>query len=128
MGQRMKNPPPFLGGPNDLKAYMAWVEEYRPDVVVGFHIGHYYALLEAGYRIPEDIGFVTLHQAGISPDAKQWVCGFDENHSVIGECAMNLLDLLVRHGEQGLPNHPQNVLIEPLWVDGNTLKNQLEQL
>ena len=123
IGQEIKSCPPFLGEPRDLKGFMEWFEKNQPEVVVGFHIGQYYGILEAGYRIPEDIGYVTLHSAGIAEHTNQLICGYNQSDSVIGECAMNLLDLLVRHGERGLPRNAQNVLIEPSWSDGDTLRN-----
>ncbi len=38
-----------------------WIRRYRPDAIIGFNAGILWQIQKAGYRVPEDIGFVSLH-------------------------------------------------------------------
>jgi len=114
--------PPFLGFPASTKELGDWAKKYRPDVVIGFHTGQYYALHDAGFTIPEELGYVALHSDSTS---ELKICSLNQNYFLIGECAVNLLDQLIRHGERGLPENPLNVIVEPSWIDGRTLVDRM---
>lgn len=113
--------PPFTGDFKDFKGLIAWIKTHNPEVVIGFGIGTYYALIRAGYRIPEDIGWVGLHRQPADPE---WLSALDQNDSVVGEFALNLIDQMIRHGERGVPLHPLNVSVQPSWVEGQTVIEQ----
>jgi DNA-binding LacI/PurR family transcriptional regulator len=109
--------PPFLGSLYDLKSFISWVKAYEPDVVIGFHNGHYFALLDAGYSIPRDLGFACLHAAG----HETIIAGMDQNFEMICRTAVDFLHQLIRHGEKGTPEYPLNTVIDSTWVEGRSV-------
>ena len=97
-------------------SFIPWVEFHKPDAVIGFHDGLLDQLVEAGYRVPEDIGFATLH------GKPSKVCGLNEDVETCAASAVNFLDQTIRLGERGIPKTPINLMIESKWMDGNTLR------
>ncbi len=52
----------FFSDPDGgLSSFIDWVEAKKADAAIGFSIGHYNALVNAGIRIPRDVRFATLH-------------------------------------------------------------------
>jgi len=116
---RAERIPIYLGPHADRKAFVKWVQAHKPDVVVGFTSGHYWYLREAGYRIPDDVGFVALHQTESGPPA---IAGMRQNTREIARQTVYLLDQLVRTQTRGLAGHPMDLLIPSLWENGDTIK------
>jgi LacI family transcriptional regulator/LacI family repressor for deo operon, udp, cdd, tsx, nupC, and nupG len=105
---------------DDREAFVAWVEKYRPDCVVALHVGAYWWLTDAGWRVPEDIGlacpFQPLDLPGLPP-----ISGFGMRPETLVEHAIGWMgDLLVR-GETGAPQNREQMLFLPPWRTGNTL-------
>lgn len=94
------------------------MERHRPDVVIGFHSGMHHALLESGWKVPQQIGFINLHM-------EEWhvghFAGVDVRSSEIGSRAVNMLDELIRHKERGLTDDPRTLLVDSIWLDGPSL-------
>lgn len=113
--------PPFTGSTGDLSAFKEWFEKWRPDAVLGFSIGHYYHLKETGYRIPEDIGFASLH---LHPEDKwcKGISGIRIQDREVSETTISVLDQEIRKRIHGIPEHMLFVHIEPEWVEGKTLR------
>ena len=93
-----------------------WIHQYHPDVVLAFHDGIQTDILDAGFRIPEDIAFASLHR-----DPRAFNAGLDQNFNIIANAAVNLLDQLIRSGELGIPKNPLSITVESTWYDGPTL-------
>lgn len=110
--------PPWLGRVNDRISFMEWFNRYEPDAVMGFQDNHYWYIVTSGHKVPEEIGYAGLHRGRMEDP----ISGYDQNYQVIGECAMNLLDQMIRHGEQGPPANPLNVLVDPIWIEHGTLR------
>jgi len=102
-----------LAGGADLRR---WLTEYQPDAVLAFHDGILSGIVEAGYRVPTEIAFASLHR---DPDRR--IAGLDQNHAAIAGAAVNLMDQLIRHGDAGIPRTPLTLLVESTWFDGPTL-------
>lgn len=105
---------------DDVPGFLHWLKQYRPDAIIGFHAGLYHALRDAGYRIPQDIGFAVLHEG--QQHRKLHISGLDQNPTQIAVAAVNMLDQMIRHGERGLPSTPLTVIVESTWIDGRTLR------
>lgn len=43
---------------------MAWLKEHRPEVVIGFSVQQYWMIRDSGLKIPEDVGYASLHING----------------------------------------------------------------
>jgi DNA-binding LacI/PurR family transcriptional regulator len=113
--------PIYQGEIDDAAALLAWVEKCRPDAVVGFSPAYYWLLKDAGYAIPADIGFVTLHHHGENP-----ISGLDQNMRQIARQSVLLLDQLVLSHERGKVEAPMHMLIPSTWYEGETLRPALQ--
>ena len=109
---------------HDNAAFIGWVKNHQPDVVIGFHEGLYFLLQDAGFKIPRDIGFASLHK--LIPDNYPRIAGVCENEDLVAISAVNLLDQMIRHGERGIPPSPINIMVEGTWNPGKTLRSQLK--
>lgn len=117
-------PIPPLRTPLDTPSgIVEWAKEHRPDAVIAFHIGLYFELLAAGYKIPQDIGFACLHQDAVAPGTLRdgVLAGITQDYPLIGRSAVNLLDQMIRHGERGRPEKPITIMVHSEWVDGESL-------
>lgn len=112
-----------IRGPSQI---VPWVREHRPDAVIGFHVRHYYELRDAGFKIPEDIGFASLHLFG-GPGgntANGLIAGIAQDYALISRSSVNLLDQMIRHGERGVPEKPVTLMVHSEWLDGRSLPSK----
>lgn len=118
--------PPYTGGVFDAEAFMDWFEAHRPDAVIGFN--HYFAdvLLNAGYGIPEEVGYASMHLSPGVPvlhrNSRQLrLSGMDQNLAHIARECIVLMDQNIRYHSQGIPRVPTHVLVASSWRDGDSL-------
>ena len=118
--------PPLRTPFQDDAAFKKWVLKHKPEVVLGFSMRHYFALEQAGFRIPQDIGFVSPHgEYGRGENARQISC-LCQRPELIAEAAVNLMDQMIRHGERGRTENPLTIAVQPVWVAGDTLRKPAE--
>ncbi len=110
--------PPLVCGFENQDHFNAWFERHKPDAVIGFHDGLIQRIEEAGYKIPADVGFASLHRQTTT------VSGLNENVAMCSVSAVNFLDQIIRHGERGIPETPINLMIESNWMEGKTLRRK----
>ena len=116
--------PPYTDHRQDHKALIGWFRKHRPDCVVGFHAGLCWALLEAGIKIPEEVGFASLHtfEGNCLRDPLELsVAGMNQNWKEIARQSINQLDQQIRYHLKGFTDNPNEVLIPSYWQDGDTL-------
>lgn len=108
---------PLIGNRRTPRQTAHWLESHRPDVVLGDYEA-YQLLVDQGFRIPRDIGFVcTIRRR----DDK--VCtGIYPHYELLGATAIDLLDGCLQADELGSPPHPRLVLVSGLWSEGQTLR------
>ena len=92
----------------------AWMQRHRPDVVLGFNDWIIGAIRAVGVRVPEDVAFLSLWSSEANPD----VAGMLLSPNEVGRRAVDWVDLLLRAGERGVPEHPATMEIEFVWPDG----------
>lgn len=114
---------PFTGNFDDGEGLLAWVRAQQPEVVIGFSIRQYHILATAGFRIPEEIGFATLHvpetpELGGAPGC----AGLFQQTNRIARESLRLLDQLIRYKVRGFPETPRHTLIPSVWRQGKTLR------
>ena len=97
--------------------FIKWVKQTRPEVVVANSNSFPGWLEKAGYRIPENISFVSL---GVSATQTS-KAGIDQNQEIIGAAAIDLIVGQCNRNEYGLPHLDKTVLIRGTWVQGNQL-------
>jgi len=118
--------PPFAGYLDDFSGLVDWVNRERPDVVVGFGVGHYYALQQAGFGIPEDIGFASMHLPSRQAKEPAPIAGLTQQTEIIAQQSVVLLDQLIRYNTRGFPEMPRHTLIPSRWVEGGSIRPQTD--
>lgn len=112
--------PLFVGRPGDtpLAKFKAWLQRWKPDVVIGL-VGHEKEWLDQlGLLQPGEIGLACLNRPPQSS-----LSGVEENLETVGAAAMDAVANRILHNEYGLPEHPRLVLIEGTWKEGESLKS-----
>lgn len=112
--------PVYSGLIEDTAAFLAWVEKYRPDAVVGFGVAYYWHLRDRGFHIPEELGFASMHLPSI--DNRNLCAGLDQDATAIARQSILLLDQLIRHRERGIPPSALEVLVPPVWHESPSLR------
>lgn len=115
-----EQPSPFLGKHTDLPGFLDWVRRIEPDVVVGFHPGLAYHLESAGWRLPDDMGYVSLN-AGPSP-TDDWVASLVMGEFEFGRLVLRMMDAMLRHNHYGIPEVPTRTSVPHVLRPGRTLR------
>jgi LacI family transcriptional regulator len=98
----------------------AWLRKAKPEVVIGFGPRQFITLTKIGRKIPDDIAFVALDVEQTHLAHVEEVTGINQNLSLIGATAIDILASQLYHNEQGLPQRPVFSMIEGYWVAGGT--------
>lgn len=113
------NPPkPLLATTWTKEVFLSWLEQNQPDVVVAVNIRETTQWLEeAGFRIPRDIGLVSL-----SAPSQGRQTGVFQDWPMQGKRAVNLLMDLLDNNQLGLHDQPNLLLVKSLWNPGETIR------
>jgi len=95
---------------------VAWLKRNKPDAIFTDQAALCDMLVNAGYRVPQDIG---LARTSVMPGSGE--AGIDQNSNEIGRAAIQLLLSLIHHNERGIPHVRRELMVEGKWVDGGTL-------
>jgi hypothetical protein len=98
--------------------FARWYRQWRPDAIIGLRSELVGWLRRLGRRVPEDVGFVHLDRCTESGGH----AGLDQRAREIGAAAIDLLSQRLLANEVGLPSLSQQLLIESVWSDGDTLR------
>jgi LacI family transcriptional regulator len=109
--------PPLRCGFGDEAAFLKWFKRHEPDAVMGFHPGLTSWMKKAGKRVPQDVGFACLQMK-----QRENVAGMFTPPTQVAEVAVDFVISCLRDNERGLPRLPRNLLIEPEWLEGPTLR------
>jgi LacI family transcriptional regulator len=101
------------------KTVLQWVRKHKPDVILTTHLKVEGWLKNAGYRIPEDIGFIDLDRCNENPAGR---AGINQQHSQVGATAVDILISQIQSNRRGLPLTAQVILMGNSWVNGNTIR------
>jgi LacI family transcriptional regulator len=104
--------------PFNAGTFYRWYRKHRPEVIIANEASYYLALRDQGLDAPHDFGIVSLTVREKSPKAMTRV---DQNHAEQGAAAVNLLAAQLLHGEIGIPPNPRMVLLDSVWVEGETI-------
>lgn len=103
----------------DVDTILAWLKREKPDVIftpAGDVLPD--LLRQAGWRIPEDIGFALL----ACPQPGDRFSGVYQNGAMIGALAVDTLISMVERHERGLPAQATTLMVEGQWNEGSTLR------
>ena len=116
--------PIYMGDFAKEEPFLKWFEKGKPEVVIAFSEAQYYILKDAGYRIPEDVGFASLHLHFPRQENSLLAGGLEQRRDKIARQSVILMDQLIRHNSRGFPETPRDVLINSEWHMGKTLRNR----
>jgi LacI family transcriptional regulator len=116
--------PPYLPDiPIRKTPFLKWLKSQKPDCIITNQNEFIPWILDAGYRIPEDIGVVFLNwESAILPDPS----GVAQHLDISAKSAIEQLHSTLLQGETGLPKYPKEILIRPNWKQGSTLQDLKE--
>jgi LacI family transcriptional regulator len=95
-----------------------WLNRYEPDVVIGQQQELIDWIEQSGRRIPQDIGFAHLD----CPAPNGHISGIYQNGPEVGAASARTLVEMLHQNERGLSKLPRTLLIEGLWVQGQTVR------
>jgi LacI family transcriptional regulator len=113
--------------PSDRDGFLRWMRQHGPEAVVGSDEIFLRWIREAGYGIPRELGFVSL-AVNPSGGSEPRIAGMDCNPGMIGQAAVEQLDILIRTNQIGPPNRPFALMVESSWVPGETLGDSCDRL
>lgn len=111
---------PFIYFPFDKTALHRWLDEEKPDVVLGHHSMLVNWVRESGRRVPEDIGVAHLSLDG---DCENWG-GIWQHKRLIGAQAAEQLISMLQNSRLGLPELAYETLVPGEWRFGETLRKR----
>ncbi|HUG12077.1 MAG TPA: LacI family DNA-binding transcriptional regulator [Opitutaceae bacterium] len=108
--------PFLLSDPADKDAFNQWFDRYKPDAIIGLlHTVHGW-LEEGGVRVPQDVAFACLNVFSYMPFS-----GISVQIDEVGRTAMDLMISQLSENMWGVPTDQKIVMLEPHWVDGETM-------
>lgn len=100
---------------------LAWLRAERPDVIVAYHWTMIYPLRDAGFEIPGKVALAAVLGQGETTPGVPWVSGCDVQIAEMDRRQLIILRGLIGRGERGFSAHPMEHVIEPEWIEGETL-------
>lgn len=110
---------PILFDAESPKAFLAWMTQYSPEIVIGDLI-HYKLLRDNGFRIPQDIGFANLDL--IRPPIN--VAGLNHRYDLIGRAAVDLVVGQLSRSEKGVPRDAKVSMVNSGWIINNSIRKK----
>ena len=99
---------------------LGWVRESGAEVVVVDHWVMGEELMAAGLRAPEEVGLAAVMTENPNWTGKQF-SGCDALELDHYRMALNILAGEILAGRKGFAEHPLEHVVEPVWLDGETL-------
>ena len=96
-------------------AIKKWIVGSRVEAVI-CSSGLHPLVSGAGFAIPEDVAVALIGCPNNSPG----FAGMDENSLRTGTLAVEHLAVMIQRGERGLPEVPNDLLVEGTWIEGGS--------
>lgn len=104
----------------ERKSFLEWVDRAKPDCVLTYRHSALEWLREAGYRVPDDLGFALLDW---SPEFGD-ICGVDQQIELIARTTVDTLIAYVESNQLGVPEKPTHIRLDGKWHTGTTIQQQ----
>ena len=104
------------------ESFLEWVEKNKPDAVVSYLAEAHGWLVEAGYRVPEDIGFVFTN----SLEPNSFFSGLNMDRALLAESAVDVIVQGLLGGRFGLSESAGRYMIPAKWNEGKTVRPRLD--
>lgn len=102
----------------DRDNFLRWFEKYQPDVVVDGNRTAIWWLKDAGLRLPQDLGYITLNARPVQEPESS---GSVHEQKRQARLAVDLLFNLIQINERGLSDSPLRLTTPCTWHGGKTL-------
>lgn len=116
---RNQRVPPFIGKFNASKVGN-WFQRHRPDAIISLETSYLDFVRDAGKSVPQDVGFAFLETNLATAE----FAGVKVDVHVIGALAAELLAEKMFRNDFGIPHQRHTLLVDPLWREGNTLRQK----
>ena len=100
---------------------LEWLREQNPDVIVAYHWVMIFPLRKAGFRIPEEFPMAAVLSDTQRLPGIPIVSGCDTQAMAMMRRSLMILQELIGRGEHGLEWQPVEHMVEPTWIEGETL-------
>jgi len=116
---KMADIPPLIDSLEGIeKGLASWMKEHQVEVVMSdYNYWLMEALTEKGFKIPEQVQFVSLDRQAAFED----MAGTNLNHRQVAERAVEMLVGHIQAFIRGVPERPGITMMDPDWVEGSTL-------
>jgi len=113
---------PLLADDIKAPALKAWVDRHQIEVVVSPGLAVLRGLREAGYSVPDEVGFASLDLWG---NGWSTVTGVDQQHAkMLCPMAVDFLVNLIYKRARGVPENPIQWIYPGVWRNGKTTRQQ----
>ncbi|MEX2607662.1 MAG: LacI family DNA-binding transcriptional regulator [Kiritimatiellia bacterium] len=96
-----------------------WIGKHKPDAVISGSTQIHDMLLDAGFSVPDELGYATLSWRDTRPDC----AGVRHPFREMGAGVVDLVVAQIHRNERGIPPHSKAMLLEGDWVEGSTLRS-----
>lgn len=113
--------PPFTLPFSDAKSrgpFVRWLRKHRPEVIISIGSWVYRWLIDSGYRVPEDVGYVDLTTDNDNEDFTR----MDPRRALLGAGGTNLLVGQIQRNERGWPEEVRYTTVSSEWREGKTTR------
>ncbi|MEM6822574.1 MAG: LacI family DNA-binding transcriptional regulator [Verrucomicrobiota bacterium] len=107
----------------DRDDFLKWIHVHKPDLVVSSELQALKYLSSDGFKVPEEMGFLFHGLYGNIHQDKR-LSGMYPPYEDVGAAAVDLVVGQLYRGEMGPPKRFKGVFIEPMLLDGATVKPQ----
>ncbi|HEY9249936.1 MAG TPA: LacI family DNA-binding transcriptional regulator [Rariglobus sp.] len=111
----------FLDDPEPAqlaRLHVEWIKRHRPDAIIACNVDIHHILSAAGIDVPGKLGVACpLLAEGFGA-----LSGVVEDNSQLGQVAVDFLVSMLHRHEQGIPQHPQKLLVDGVWNPGRTIR------
>lgn len=114
------NIPPFIDESSDpaQPAFWSWFDRYQPDAIITGDRHFENMLRTRNLKTPRDVGIACPGLAATTGP----LAGICEDNRQLGRIAVDFLVAMLQRGERGIPDHPQQLLVEGSWFSGTSLR------
>jgi DNA-binding LacI/PurR family transcriptional regulator len=100
---------------------LAWLRAEPLDAVIAFHWAMWYAFTNAGWRIPGDLALAAVLASSRLPAGLPRISGCDFQEYALYDRGVALVLQQLAAGQRGFPPNPHEDVIEPVWIQGETI-------